>query len=112
MHSHVLIVGAKGDRIGLELYPTMSSSALSSSTKLTALTTSTLSLLLERQRLQATHPTLHLQQIVSNLRVIRAGVIVAQNQGDVAISESLRGQYERIIGMLGAEEAEEAGLER
>lgn len=92
-------------------YPTMSSGNLSS-TKLTALTTSTLSLLLERQRLQATHPTLHLQQITSNLRVIRSGVIAAQSQEDDAVSESLRGQYERMIGMLGVEEAEGAGLER
>ena len=89
----------------------MSSGNLSS-TKLTALTTSTLSLLLERQRLQATHPTLHLQQITSNLRVIRSGVIAAQSQEDDAVSESLRGQYERMIGMLGVEEAEGAGLER
>jgi len=89
----------------------MSSGNLSS-TRLTALTTSTLSLLLERQRLQATHPTLHLQQIASNLRVIRAGVIVAQSQDNDAVSQSLREQYERMIGMLGVEEAEGAGLER
>lgn len=88
----------------------MSSGNLSS-TRLTALTTSTLSLLLERQRLQATHPTLHLQQIASNLRVIRAGVIVAQSQDSDAVSQSLREQYERMIGMLGVEEAEGAGLE-
>ncbi|KAL4063670.1 hypothetical protein J3A83DRAFT_4283986 [Scleroderma citrinum] len=85
--------------------------SLNSSAKLTALTTSTLTLLLERQRLQSTHPTLHIQQIVSNLRVIRAGVIGAQSQDDATISESLRGQYERLIGMLGVEEAEAAGLE-
>ncbi|KAG6331618.1 hypothetical protein ID866_7472 [Astraeus odoratus] len=80
-------------------------------TKLTALTTSTLTLLLERQRLQTTHPSLHLHQIVSNLRVIRAGVIDAQYQGNDATSEPLRAQFERLMGMLGEEEARRAGLD-
>ncbi|KAI6157273.1 syntaxin-like protein [Pisolithus tinctorius] len=85
---------------------------MSSTAKLTAITTSTLSLLLERQRLQTTHPTLHLQQIVSNLRVLRAGVIEAQSQGDDdADAGPLRGQYERLIEMLGEEEAKRANLE-
>lgn len=85
---------------------------MSSTAKLTAITTSTLSLLLERQRLQTTHPTLHLQQIVSNLRVLRAGVIEAQSQGDDdADAGSLRGQYERLIEMLGEEEAKRTNLE-
>ncbi|KAI6044545.1 syntaxin-like protein [Pisolithus marmoratus] len=84
---------------------------MSSTAKLTAITTSTLSLLLERQRLQGTHPTLHLQQIISNLRLLRAGVIEAQSQGDDAVAGPLRGQYERLVEMLGEEEAKRADLE-
>jgi syntaxin 8 len=85
-----------------------------SNPKLTSLTTSTLSLLLERQRLQLTHPTLHLQQIVSNLRTLRTGVIELQqaSQGDDGGIEVLRGQFERLRGMLGDAEVEKAGLQR
>lgn len=91
--------------------------------KLTSLTTATLSLLLERQRLQSTHPTLHLTQIVVNLRTLRSGVIALQDasgpgtgrlgdaDGDEGIA-ALWGQYERLRGMLGEEEADKAGLER
>ncbi|KIJ58063.1 hypothetical protein HYDPIDRAFT_103340 [Hydnomerulius pinastri MD-312] len=88
-------------------------SSPSSNPKLTSLTTSTLSLLLERQRLSATHPTLHLSQIVSNLRSIRSGVIelqTSQGGNDDGALEALRGQYERLRGMLGEEEAENAGI--
>ncbi|KAI6129314.1 syntaxin-like protein [Pisolithus croceorrhizus] len=84
---------------------------MSSVARLTAITTSTLSLLRERQRLQATHPTLHLQQIVSNLRLLRAGVIEAESQGVDDVAGPLRGQYERLIEMLGEEEARRADLE-
>ncbi|KAI9456418.1 syntaxin-like protein [Boletus coccyginus] len=85
----------------------------SEASKLTALTTATLSLLLERQRLQSTHPTLHLPQILSNLRTLRSGVIALQDALDedgVDGVAALRGQYERLRGMLGDEEAEKAGL--
>jgi len=78
-----------------------------SQAKLTALTTTTLSLLLERQRLQ-THPTLHLAQIVANLRTLRHGVIALQDGDGYAV---LQGQYERLRGMLGEEEAHKAGLD-
>ncbi|KAH7890403.1 syntaxin-like protein [Phlebopus sp. FC_14] len=82
-----------------------------SNPKLTSLTTSTLSLLLERQRLQTTHPTLHLQQITSNLLAIRAGVLeLQQTQDDDGAVEALRGQYERLRSMLGEQEANSAGL--
>ena len=94
----------------------------SEASKLTALTTATLSLLLERQRLQSTHPTLHLSQILSNLRTLRSGVIAFQDApdtGSALVDEdgvdgvaALRGQYERLRGMLGDEEAEKAGLAR
>ncbi|KAG6376727.1 RNA polymerase I-associated factor PAF67-domain-containing protein [Boletus reticuloceps] len=82
--------------------------------------TTTLTLLLERQRLQSTHPTLHLAQIVTNLRTFRSGVITLQDASDVESGfadggrddgvVALREQYERLRGMLGEEEAEKAGL--
>ncbi|KAF9223201.1 hypothetical protein BS17DRAFT_782544 [Gyrodon lividus] len=86
---------------------------MSSNPKLTSLTTSTLSLLLERQRLQSTHPTLHLQQIVSNLRTLRTGVVELQqvSQGNDGGVEALRAQFERLRGMLGEAEAEGAELQ-
>ncbi|KAI6000855.1 syntaxin-like protein [Pisolithus albus] len=84
---------------------------MSSAARLTAITTSTLSLLRERQRLQTTHPTLHLQQIVSNLRLLRAGVVEAESQGVDDVAGPLRAQYERLLDMLGEEEARKAGLE-
>ena len=87
--------------------------------KLTSLTTATLSLLLERQRLQSTHPTLHLAQIAANLRTLRSGVTALQDASDAGSAPgdddsiaALRGQYERLRGMLGEEEAEKAGLTR
>ncbi|KAG9311388.1 hypothetical protein JVU11DRAFT_8497 [Chiua virens] len=76
--------------------------------KLTALTTGTLTLLLERQRLQSTYPNLHLAQIVTNLRTLRSGVIALQDDNEDA---TLRGQYERLLDMLGSEEVAKAGLE-
>lgn len=88
--------------------------------KLTSLTTATLSLLLERQRLQSTHPALHLAQIVANLRTLRSGVSALQDASDAGSAlgdgddgvAALRGQYERLRVMLGEEEAEKAGLTR
>jgi len=78
--------------------------------KLISLATSTLSLLLERQRLQASHPTLHLPQITTNLHKIREGVIILHNASDDEGAEGLRLHYERLLGMLGEEEAENFGL--
>lgn len=85
---------------------------MSSGNKLTAVTTSTLSLLQERQHLQATHPTLHLKQITSNIKAIRAGVMEARERGDDTVAETFRIQYERLVDMLGVQEATAAGLER
>jgi len=78
--------------------------------KLTSLATSTLSLLLERQRLQASHPTLHLQQISTNLHKIREGVLILQHASNDEAAEGLRLHYERLRGMLGEDEAEKVGL--
>lgn len=81
-----------------------------SAAKLTSLATSTLSLLLERQRLQTSHPTLHLQLISTNLHKIRDGVITLRTASDDEAAESLRVHYERLRGMFGEEAAEKAGL--
>ncbi|KAG1856552.1 hypothetical protein C8R48DRAFT_637968 [Suillus tomentosus] len=81
-----------------------------SAAKLTSLTTSTLSLLLERQRLQASHPALHLQTISTNLHKIRDGVIALRTTSDDEAAESLRAHYERLRSMFGEEAAEKAGL--
>ncbi|KAG1901530.1 uncharacterized protein F5891DRAFT_1028415 [Suillus fuscotomentosus] len=81
-----------------------------SAAKLTSLATSTLSLLLERQRLQASHPTLHLQTISTNLHKIRDGVIALRTTSDDEAAESLRAHYERLRSMFGEEAAEKAGL--
>ena len=96
-----------------------------SHSKLTSLATTTLSLLLERQRLYSTHPALHLAQIVANLRTLRSGVTALQDASSDAGSAfgdgsrggedgiaALRIQYERLRGMLGEDEAEKAGLAR
>jgi len=92
--------------------------------KLTSLSTQTLTLLLERQRLQSissTSPsTLHLQRITQNLRNLHTGILALQSQtllpgvgespGEGEAVVSLRAQYERMRGMFG-EEAIKAGLE-
>ena len=89
--------------------------------RLTALSTQTLSLLLERQRLQSLSPNatglrssspLHLPQITRNLKQLRAGVLeLEKKEGRTEASELLRAQYERMKGMLGAD-GEEEGMER
>ena len=89
--------------------------------RLTALSTQTLSLLLERQRLQSLSPNatglrssspLHLPQITRNLKQLRAGVLeLEKKEGRTEASELLRAQYERMKGMLGVD-GEEEGLER
>lgn len=93
--------------------------------KLTAVSTKTLSLLLERQRLQ-TLPTfsadgdtahavlngssLHYPQIKRNLKQLREGIVALEAQEGPASSEAaklLRNQYDRMRGMLWEEERAE-----
>lgn len=85
--------------------------------KLTSLSTQTLSLLLERQRLhtlpsfstssesQSTKPTsLHLPQITKNLSRLRAGILdLEAKEGRSEAVRLLRSQHERMRGMLGGE---------
>lgn len=86
--------------------------------KLTAVSTSTLSLLLERQRLQTlpqyttqTSNPLHLPQITKNLRQLKAGVLALEaKEGRTEAVTLLRSQYGRMRGMLG-EDADRAGIE-
>ncbi|KAF9787798.1 syntaxin-like protein [Thelephora terrestris] len=78
--------------------------------KLTSLSTQTLSLLLERQRIQslptspgASASSLHLRQITKNLQQLRAGILELR-QTDGSFSEAanlLSGQYDRMRAMLG-----------
>lgn len=77
--------------------------------KLTSVSTQTLSLLLERQRLQtlptannaaATHG-LHLPQITKNLGTLRSGILEMEaREGRIESVRLLRGQYERMRTML------------
>jgi syntaxin 8 len=82
--------------------------------RLTALSTQTLSLLLERQRLQnlssnstglaspAAPNPLHLPQITRNLGQLRVGILgLEEKDGKSEAVELLRNQYERMRGMLG-----------
>ncbi|KZV76771.1 hypothetical protein PENSPDRAFT_569119 [Peniophora sp. CONT] len=86
--------------------------------KLTAISTSTLSLLLERQRLQTlpqyttqTSNPLHLPQITKNLRQLKAGILALEaKEGRTEAVTLLRSQYGRMRGMLG-EDADRAGIE-
>jgi syntaxin 8 len=78
--------------------------------KLTSLSTQTLSLLLERQRLQSLSPAggmtsaLHIPQITRNLAQLRSGILELESTGEhseaVAI---LRNQHARMCGMVGAD---------
>jgi syntaxin 8 len=93
--------------------------------KLTSLSTQTLSLLLERQRLQSISqfqsPTaqqrtsnLHLPQIIRNLNQLRTGILELEAKNGASSAEAaglLRNQYGRMIGMLGSD-AESLGIER
>ncbi|KXN85651.1 Syntaxin-52 [Leucoagaricus sp. SymC.cos] len=89
---------------------------MSSSTKplakLTSLSTQTLSLLLERQRLQSfpsaslnstsQSKSLHATQITKNLQQLRSGILeMEEKDGRTEAIALLRGQYERMRGMLG-----------
>ncbi|THH22533.1 hypothetical protein EUX98_g8159 [Antrodiella citrinella] len=94
--------------------------------KLTSQSTQTLSLLLERQRLQtlsAGPNNLHLPQIARNLKALRTGILALEasagssssngSSGNASQGEAVRllkSQYERMRGMLGGE-AEVAGVE-
>jgi hypothetical protein len=81
--------------------------------KLTSLSTQTLSLLLERQRLQSLSPagatngltsSLHIPQITRNLAQLRSGILELESTGEhseaVAI---LRNQHARMCGMVGTD---------
>jgi len=80
--------------------------------KLTSLSTQTLSLLLERQRIQSllTAPgtytsSSHQRQITKNLQELRVGILELR-QTDGSFSEAadlLSGQYDRMRAMLGRE---------
>jgi syntaxin 8 len=87
--------------------------------KLTAVSTKTLSLILERQRLQAlpsyssvgnpNGSSLHYPQIKRNLNQLREGILALEaNEGpSTDATKLLRSQYERMRGMLWEEERAE-----
>ncbi|KAF9451552.1 hypothetical protein P691DRAFT_807409 [Macrolepiota fuliginosa MF-IS2] len=90
------------------------SSSTKSLARLTSLSTQTLSLLLERQRLQSfpsaslnlnVQPKgLHTSQISKNLGQLRAGILEMEGRdGRTEAVALLRGQYERMKGMLGSD---------
>ncbi|KAI0319450.1 hypothetical protein OF83DRAFT_1055001 [Amylostereum chailletii] len=87
--------------------------------KLTSISTQTLSLLLERQRLQslpplgapATSSNLHIPQITRNLKQLRKGIFeLEEKEGRSEAVGLLRSQYGRMRGLLG-KDADEAGIE-
>ncbi|KAI0646272.1 hypothetical protein C8Q79DRAFT_1009923 [Trametes meyenii] len=86
---------------------------MASLAKLTSLSTQTLSLLLERQRLQNMNSTsLHTPQIAKNLEQLRTGILeMEERDGASEASRLLRSQHERMRGMLGPE-ADTAGVQR
>ncbi|KAH9919499.1 uncharacterized protein BXZ73DRAFT_104978 [Epithele typhae] len=84
--------------------------------RLTSLSTQTLSLLLERQRLQTlasnSSTSLHGPQIAKNLEQLRAGIVeLEQNGAPSEASRLLRQQHERMRGMLGPD-ADALGVQR
>lgn len=83
--------------------------------KLTSQSTQTLSLLLERQRLQTLSgegSSLHLPQITRNLQQLRTGILdLEEKEGNIEAVRLLKSQYERMRGMLGPD-AEVAGVQR
>ena len=92
--------------------------------KLTSLSTQTLSLLLERQRLQSisqfqsssnsSSSNLHLPQITRNLHQLRKGILELESNNGAGSAEAaglLRNQYGRMRSMLGVD-AESLGIER
>jgi hypothetical protein len=85
--------------------------------RLTSLSTQTLSLLLERQRLQSFSPSaenapsqapLHGPQIARNLRQLREGILALESaEGRSEALQLLRNQYGRMRAMLTDSEAAE-----
>ncbi|KAK2467926.1 hypothetical protein APHAL10511_000221 [Amanita phalloides] len=83
--------------------------------KLTSLSTQTLSLLLERQRLQSFAPpplssdspapsaSTHLSRIVENLAQLRAGILELEAKEGPEAALQLRSQFERMRSMVGDE---------
>ena len=94
-----------------------SSTSMATLAKLTSLSTQTLSLLLERQRLQTLSTggngnSLHLPQITRNLNQLRTGVVdLEEKEGNTEAVRLLKSQYERMRGMLGSD-ADVAGIPR
>ena len=90
-------------------------SMAASLSRLTSLSTQTLSLLLERQRLQSlpsNSTSLHTPQIVKNLQQLRAGILdLEEKEGPSEATKLLRTQHERMRGMLGGE-ADALGVQR
>ena len=90
-------------------------SMAASLSRLTSLSTQTLSLLLERQRLQSlpsNSTSLHTPQIVKNLQQLRAGILdLEEKEGPSEATKLLRTQHERMRGMLGGE-PESMGAQR
>ncbi|TFY56295.1 hypothetical protein EVG20_g8984 [Dentipellis fragilis] len=90
--------------------------------KLTSLSTQTLSLLLERQRLATLPPfgtqsttttssNLHIPQITRNMKQLRKGILdLETKEGRSQAVTLLRSQYDRMRGMLG-EDADFVGIE-
>jgi len=80
---------------------------MASLAKLTSQSTQTLSLLLERQRLQTISSgpnNLHLPQITRNLNQLRSGILELESkEGPSEATRLLKSQYERMRGMLGAD---------
>ena len=88
---------------------------MASLARLTSLSTQTLSLLLERQRLQTlplNSTSLHAPQIIKNLDQLRIGILeLEEKEGPSEAARLLRTQHERMRGMLGAE-ADSLGVQR
>jgi len=83
------------------------SSSTKSLAKLTSLSTQTLSLLLDHQRSNSLNDASqsrirHPSQITQNLQQLRIGILDLEDQDERPEAVSLlRGQYERMRGMLG-----------
>lgn len=81
--------------------------------RLTSLSTQTLSLLLERQRLQSLPPggatgsmttSLHVPQITRNLAQLRSGILQLESSGEHSEAVALlRNQHARMCGMVGTD---------
>ncbi|KAH8996242.1 syntaxin-like protein [Lactarius akahatsu] len=77
--------------------------------KLTSLSTQTLSLLLERQRLQSLSTSgmtssLHIPQITRNLAQLRSGILELESTGEHREAATLlRNQHTRMCGMVGTD---------